>query len=331
MAKLLVFLLMLGSLGIRKDEILHHVRELRAGTTDNSHVPGFSYDGNSVCDKASDIYVRPSVSEEDTAIVRLSNGGSEQVLYRLSTFEGLPQEFVFAGFNVSPLGDLWEMVQERGEGRIQLFRFAEEQQAGGVLTLEAPRWVHPQSFAVSGGGNVFFVGYYDQKKADKNVQGLPFSAVFDASGHFIRTIGQNQGRFDPTKLPEGMIIAGDDNQTYILEPDRVLAYSASGDLAKEIKFEKPDPDMRATRLDISQGLLSIEFSRTTPKHTPHGTIPLIATTYLIINASDSRVIAYYQPDEEALGNSCLCFDRKLGYTFFRINGGLIELVHAPLH
>src|SRR5690348_7943064 len=99
MAKLLVFLLMLGSLGIRKDEILHHVRELRAGTTDNSHVPGFSYDGNSVCDKASDIYVRPSVSEEDTAIVRLSNGGSEQALYRLSTFEGLPQEFVFAGFN----------------------------------------------------------------------------------------------------------------------------------------------------------------------------------------------------------------------------------------
>ena len=305
-------------------------RPLHAGVTDHPNVPGFSFDGQAACDAAGNIYVRPSVGFDDTAIVRLSADGQTQTVYRLlSLSPSTEPPIIFAAFSVTPQGDIWELVEAPDGSRIEVFEFGQEQEAEHRTRLDVPFAVHPQKFAVFENGDVLFTGYYDRRAG--TLDGTSYSALFAPNGKVIKTLDDHSHEytFDPRKLPEGTILRGDDNRIYFLQSNRVLIYSVTGEFLKEVRFEKPDKEFRAFRLDVSEGLLSIEFAKPFQKQTPRGVLHGLAKTYLIVDAADSRVISYYLPDEE-LGNNCVCFNRKQGYTFFWIENGMIKFVHAPL-
>ena len=330
MLTLLIATLVWSGTSISSIDILDHARPLHAGSTNRLDIPGFSFEGQAACDKFGNIYMRPTVGSDDTAMVKLSQNGSKQSIYRLLNVDASPESVSFAGFSVTPMGDLWELIQAPDGGHIEVFEFGQEQEARHRTKLEVPPRVHPQKFTVFENGDVLFTGYYDSK-AGSTLEGKTYSALFAPTGKLVQIIRNvaNDYTYDRNKLPEGMMVRGDDNRIYFLQSDRVLVYSVTGDLIRELRFEKPDKDMRTTRLDVSDGLLSIEFAKPFEKQTPRGMLRGIAKSFLLVNAADSRITSYYLPDEE-LGNNCVCFDRKQGYTFFWIDDGMIKLVHAPL-
>jgi hypothetical protein len=319
-----------SGLSISAVDILDHSRPLHASSTDHLDVPGFGFQGQSACDSMGNIYIRPTVALDDTAIVKLSGDGDTQTIYRLLSTNPSDSSNVFFAFSVTPHGDVWELVQAPDGSRIEAFQFGKEQEAEHRTVLDVPVGVHPQNFAVFENGEILFTGYYDRRSGTQ-LEGKTFSALFGSNGEVIKVIEDTSHEYvhDITRQPEGMVVRGDDNRVYFLQPTRVLIYSVSGDLLKEIRFEKPDKESRTSRLDVSDGLLSIEFMKPFQKQTPHGLLRGLTTSYLILNAADSRIVGYYIPDDE-VGNNCLCFNRKEGYTFFRIENGLIKFVHAAL-
>jgi hypothetical protein len=258
---------------ISSGDILEHSRPLHAGITDHLNVPGFSFDGQAVCDVSGNIYVRPSVGSDDTAIVKLSGDGDTQTLYRLLSVDGSSEaaSLSFSDLSVTPQGEVWELAQAPDGSRKEVFKFGAEQEAEHRTSLDVPFAVHPQKFAVFENGDILFTGYYD-KRAGSRLEGTTYAAVFASNGKVRKTVDDpsHEHMHDSGKLPEGMIVRGDDNQIYFLQSNRVLVYSVTGDLLKELKFEKPDKEFRATRLDVSDGLLSIEFAKVFQKQTPRG-------------------------------------------------------------
>ena len=311
--------------------ILDQSRPLHAGVTDHLNVPGFSFDGQAACDAAGNIYVRPSVGFDDTAIVKLSGDGQTQTVYRLlSLSPSTEPPIIFSAFSVTPQSDIWELVEAPDGSRIEVFEFGQEQEAEHRARLDVPFAVHPEKFAVFENGQILFTGYYD-RRAEAALKGTTYSALFAPNGKLIKTLDDPSHEFthNPQKMYEGMSVRGDDNRVYFLQSNRVLVYSVTGEFLKELRFEKPAKELLTVRLDVSDGLLSIEFYKIFQKQTPRGLLRGFAAFYLILDATDSMVISYYIPDEE-LGNNSICFSRKQGYTFFRIENGMIKFVHAPL-
>jgi hypothetical protein len=180
-------------------------------------------------------------------------------------------------------------------------------------------------------GSIFFSGVY-RNDAGKGLEGKTFSAIFDNSGR-IRTELKATGSdyVASTHLPEYNAVRGDDNYVYFLRDDRIFVLSASGKTIRTIHFEKPDKEMQSTRLDLSQGLISIELSKLYPRKAPDGRKAAdgIATSYLILDSNDDHVMDYYLPDD-ALGNNMACFSRRDGYTFISTDAGKFKLLEAEL-
>jgi hypothetical protein len=56
---------------------------------------------------------------------------------------------------------------------------------------------------------------------------------------------------------------------------------------------------------------------------------MIHRQFLVLSASTGDPYGLYVPSEE-LGNHCLCFSTRFGYTFLRVENRKIKFLNAPL-
>jgi|HubBroStandDraft_6_1064221.scaffolds.fasta_scaffold10432_5 hypothetical protein len=102
----------------------------------------------------------------------------------------------------------------------------------------------------------------------------------------------------------------------------LLVFSAYGDLVKRIPVAKPEDDQFADSIAVAGDLISLQFSKIDKQG-------MIHRQFLVLSASTGDPYGLYVPSEE-LGNHCLCFSTRFGYTFLRVENRKIKFLNAPL-
>ena len=113
---------------------------------------------------------------------------------------------------------------------------------------------------------------------------------------------------------------------YVLEEDKVLAVSQSGEIVRRIPLHPPEEGYQAWQLNASGGRLLVTFFKS-PQKGEKG-VRLIAR-YALFDLSSGQQLATYRPADE-LGNVLVCFSDE-GLKFYRLNKDeYVELVTAPI-
>jgi hypothetical protein len=90
-----------------------------------------------------------------------------------------------------------------------------------------------------------------------------------------------------------------------------------------MSFKKPSPELLATRIDVSGGLVDVELLKEQGMGKPY------KPEFLLLNAATGERVALYEP-EPALGNNLLCFSRSAGFVFFTVRDDKDTAVTAAM-
>ncbi len=297
---------------------------LRESSAVPSQVPMFSAVGSSQCDSDGNLYFNTSLDFRDSGLLKIAHDGSKFHLYKLPTSDG-DTKYVFGQFNVAPSGDL-RVLTYGNDHAVYVFRFDSDLGSTSKTKLDLPEHVHVNSFAAFESGTLLVTGYFG-RGADQQDQGKTYTAMFEASGKLRAVVA---GRFADVdlasvtkKLPEGGAAIGEDGFLYLLRPNEVVVISENGTIVRRMPFKKPSPELISGRIDVSGGLLDIEFL------TDQGLGKELKAQYLVLNASTGKRVGLYREPEPSFGGF-VCFTRSEGFTFTTIRDDKFTLLAAPL-
>lgn len=287
-------------------------------------VPPFGFYGLAQCDNDGNLFFHiDQTGQFDTSnILKLSSGSAAPTIYKIP--EGLPEKATFVAFAVSPKGRVWILADTRG-GHVYVFGFDSGGKMSTQIKLDLPDHLSTEDFAVSDEGIVLLSGHFN-KAAGEEHGGKPYIALFDASGKLRKALNEPLASVDLAEIGtthhEGSAVFAEDGNLYFVHSQAILAVSQSGMVVKRIIYKKPDPELIATRVVLSGGLLSIWLR----KKNPDGTV---FYKFLVVNASTGEPFALYTPAKE-LGSNAVCFSRSEGFTFYSVQDGHIKLNGATL-
>jgi len=286
-------------------------------------VPSFSAGGNTQCDADGNLYFRIFPSD---GLLKVAHDGSKYHLYELPAGDSDSKYYGFVEFNVTPSGDLRVLADGSG-GAYYVLLLDPDFSSSPKTKLETPEHLSANSFAAFESGTVLVTGYFN-RHADQESQGKTYAAMFEPSGKLRTVIAGRFGDVDLAsvgkKLPETGAALGEDGFLYLLRPDEVVVISESGTIVRRMPFKKPSPELLATGIHVSGGLLAVELTRS------HGLGRELEAEFLLLNASTGERVGLYRP-EPALGNNLLCFSRGTGFAFLTMRDDKHTLVTAPLH
>ena len=299
-------------------------RPLKSSGTRALQVPAFGAYGEAHCDDSAAVYYHlQTESYRHTTILRFTQSGKESTLYKL------PDEFAqstsFTDFSVTPDGNVKGLVEDE-EGHSLVFDFDSDGNVSRHVRLETPEDVAGMHIAEFANGTLLFSGFY-RKTAKGDMGGRRFVALFQASGKLLKRLDQNM---DDEKvdfpgvghLQEGGAAIARDGNIYLLATGRVLVISPSGQIARTIPFSKPGREFSAVRVQYSDGLLVVSFAKIGN--------PEAVYRYLVINAWDGTPVGLYEPTQET-GNTNVCFTRRDGFVFLKIEAQTVNLISAGLN
>jgi len=284
-------------------------------------VPRFSAGASTQCDADGNVYFRLFPSD---GLLKVAHDGSKYHLYELPAGDSDSKHYGFVEFNVTPSGDL--RVLSDGSGGAYYVLLLDPDFSGGSKTkLETPEHLSLNSFAAFESGAMLVTGHFN-RHADKESQGKTYTAMFEPSGKLRSVIAGHFGDVDLAsvgkKLPEGGAALGEDGFLYLLRSDEVVVISESGTIVRRMPLKKPAPELLATRIGVSGGLLSVELE----KDQGLGKVP--ERQYLVLTASRGDRVGLYQPG--AGMGAVLCFSRGTGFAFLTVRDEKFGLVTAPL-
>lgn len=287
-------------------------------------VPSFSFFDAAQCDSAGNLYFNASKSHLDTSILKLSPDGRFYDFYNVPS--SLAAETSFLNFKVAPNGDVG--LLELTTTGVEVFRFSTASQVPTHTKLKTPDNFYPSAFGYFPSGAIILVGYFD-KNSKSPEPGSTFAAIYNASGEFLFRLPNILGSRDLAKESgapmEVALAAGDDGLMYLLTPTEVVAVTEHAQISKRFRFAKPDSFYSADRIDVSDGLVSIELSKSREAKKP------VEVRFLLLDASTGEVLHLLEPTEE-LGNNMLCFTKESGYSFYRVQSdGNIIILRASIH
>lgn len=288
-------------------------------------VPMFSAQGNPQCDADGNLYFRTSLSLSDTSFLEIAGDGSKYHLYEMPTNNADSTSYQFGQFNVTPSGEV-RVLTYGSDQELYAFLFHTDFSGTTKTKLESPAYLHVDSLATFASGAILVTGFFT-KAADKQHQGKSYTAIFASSGKLNAVLSLHLGDVDlgsiGKKLAEGGAALGEDGFLYLLRPNEIIVISESGTVVRRMAFKKPSPELLATRIDISGGLLDVELVKVQGMGKP------LKTQFLVLNASTGERVAYYEP-EPALGNNMLCFSRTTGFVFFTVRNGKSTALTAAM-
>jgi hypothetical protein len=116
------------------------------------------------------------------------------------------------------------------------------------------------------------------------------------------------------KLADVGSAPGEDWFLYLLRREEIIVISESGTIVRRMPFKKPNPELFATRIDVSGGLADVELVKDQGMGKP------VKIQLFVLNASTGDRLAFYEPGPE-LGNNLLCFSQSAGFVFFTVRDG----------
>jgi hypothetical protein len=226
---------------------------------------------------------------------------------------------------VTPSGEL-RVLAQGSDHATYVFRFDSDLGSTSKTKLELPDHIRVSSFATFESGTMLVTGYFGPK-AEPQDQGKIYTAIFEASGKLRAVVTAHFADFDfasiGKKLPEGGAAIGEDGFLYLLRPNEVVVISENGTIARRMRFEKPSPELIASRIDVSGGLIDIELLK------DQGLGKELTAQFLVLNASTGKRVGLYHEPEPSFG-SFVCFSRVEGFTFTTIRDDKLTLLTAQM-
>ncbi len=296
---------------------------LRESSSVPSQVPMFSTMGPSQCDSDGNLYFNTSLDFRDSGILKIAHDGSKFRLYKLPTSDA-DTKYFFSQFNVTPSAEL-RVLAQGSDHATYVFLFDSDLGSTSKTKLELPDHVRVSSFAAFESGTLLVTGYFGPK-AEPQDQGKTYTAIFEASGKLRTVVGGHFAGVDlasvTKKLPEGGAAIGEDSFLYLLRPNEVVVISENGTMVRRMPFTKPSPELIASRIDVSGGLLDIELLK------DQGLGKELKAQFLVLNASTGKRVGLYREPEPSFG-SFACFTRSEGFTF-TVRDDKFTILNAPL-
>jgi hypothetical protein len=285
-------------------------------------IPSFSFSGAPLCDSAGDLYFEVSDSPTVGAgpFLKISANGKSQTIF------ALPPDLASSSASrgtwikaVSPGGDFYLLHTDNLNSN-ELVRYNSDGSVHTVQKIAIPSTVIVQRLAILDTGVSLIQGNLDpsQERAKTHV---PFAAIFSSDGKLIRDLSPEVQPAAPAGRAnhpiEGFVTSGDDGRFYVLKGNGVEVLSPNGEIQAQFAFRKPDPSSIALKLNVSEGLLSVELMGTAP--TKNDLQPL-AIRMLLLDAQTGDLRGDYVFDP-TLTNTLLCFTRKEGYSVYVVRDG----------
>ncbi len=302
------------------------VKILSAYSSTVTDVPTFGAFPPIQCDTNGKVYFHLDAGGNDYSagtLMRLERGSWKPHLFKLPI--GLAKDMAFFEFNVTPLGKT-RSLEEKTDGQYHVVSFDSDTDDIDDTHLQIPDHLWLTDFVASEAGTILVGGYYDEQ-APKDMRGKTFLALLQPSGRILKDFSiEGPGPVDlgtvHTKHHDGAGTVGPDGNFYFVSGHVVLVLSAYGDFVKRIPIPKPEDDARASVIAIAGDLISIQFKKS-------DTDGLVHTQFLVLSLSTGNAYGLYVPAEE-LGNNCVCFSSRSGYTFLRVENGKLKFVNSPL-
>ncbi len=287
-------------------------------------VPPFGAYGHAQCDKDGNLFFHNSGAPFDQgAILKLKSGSWESRVFKIS--QDASEKVIFERFSVSPSGEMWQIGTTK-KGQQVLFTFTGDGEVSSRTKLDAADNLFIQDFAVSDRGTVLVTGYFDPTAAPE-LQGRSYVALFDRSGHLIKHFNELFEQVDVAtvglKLHSGNAVFAEDGYFYLLHDQSIQVLSESGSMVHRIKFDKPDKEAIPTGIRISTGMAAIWLTYVDKRGT-------ITNQFLVLDLQTQEPFALYTPGLELKDSSAVCFSRKDGFEFRKIESGRVWLIQSAL-
>lgn len=310
---------------VKPEVSLPEAKILKASSDHVTTVPTFSAFLPVQCDGAGNLYFhlnRGNASYNQGVVMRVELDSDTPTLYKLqSNMEGNTD---LAEYNVTPSGKVSFLTQS--DDGLGIFTFDSDGNVESKVQLSDSKFVEPQNFTVSERGAALISGYYN-KHANAQIQGKPFAGIFDQGGKLRRDLGSGADeRVDLSTISKSLsdrgATVGADGNFYLLHSDEILVLAENGDVLRKIEIDRPQAHAISRQIVESEGLISITFR----KPDTHGAV---VPEYLVLDAGTGAEFGLYEPSPE-LGNNCVCFSRRKGFEFYRVEQGYVKLVNAAL-
>lgn len=287
-------------------------KSLHLSTTQSTTVPVFGFVGLPQTDEAGDLFFQLGPVHDAPKIFRLvrSDEGSSEIFR-------LPAQFSqsdLIDFTVTASGHVYLLTLDR-KNLYHAIRLEADGDAKETK-LDAPEGLWLSAIGAFENDTIFVVGHYGPDAAE-SLRGAQFAAIFNSSGKLLSDLRQRlsarKAISDDTLKYNGYTIRpGMDGNLYLLEPNSVLAISASGAIVRRLKFIKPDPEDDAIGLSVSGGQLCVELTKVesgkpvTPK-------------FLVLEAATGKDLGYFAPPDET--SEWVGFTRDDGFIFLKDQDG----------
>jgi len=319
--KLSLLVFIFSTLGLSNDSIPSRV--LVSSSSHLLEVPSFGFYGHAQCDKESNLFFHSDTTPfNHGTVLKLKSGSWDPTLFEIP--QNASEKIIFEAFSVTPSGQVWE-IGETTKSQF-LFTFTSDGEMSSQTKLEMPDNLFVQDFAVSDRGTSLVAGYFDST-AEAELQGKPYIALFDHSGHlikrFIEPFEQIDIASEARKIHPGSAVFADDGSFYLLHEQTIVVLSESGSLIHRIKFDKPDKAANPTNIAISGGMAAIWLSYVDSRKK-------ITQRFLVLDLQTQEPWALYTPAPELGDSGALCFSRKDGFEFYGVDAGRVILTQAAL-
>jgi hypothetical protein len=231
------------------------------------------------------------------------------------------EDTYFVAFRVSSDSKLH--VLARGEKEeAYLFTFADDATTPLKVSIDVPDHLAIENFAVLRNGHILIQGYFDQTAASKS-GGRSFVGEFSASGTLIRDAKEKAStetiKYALDRVADAAEAEADNGYIYLLEPERVLVISQTGEVVKRFKLHLPDTDFRPYNLYLDGRRLVVAYYKM-------GTKGPLVSRFAVLDATTGEQLRLYEPVPE-LGNNLICFANDT-FTFYRVQHRRVNLAYA---
>ncbi len=308
-----------------KPDVSPNVRELFGSSRTILDVPLYGTIGPNVCDEDGDW----ADALDDTPLstgtfVRFRSDGRSHTIIDLPPGSNAGENL---NWTMSPNG-VFRVLRWDGNA-YELFSFMANGHLSSRYQIAVPQGVMVTGLAVQNSGVSYVRGYRPSGKGSKASR-PEFAAIFAVNGSLYRDLSSEKSPVDlshMTQFPlEGAVTAGDDGLFYKLTPDKIQALNTAGDVVRSYELPRPDLLWHADRIDVSGGLISIEFAQ--QQIAMHRALPLILQT-AVIDAQTGELRGRYRFAPE-LGNNLVCFTRAEGYTVVKFISNRQVAIRVPL-
>lgn len=278
------------------------------------------------CDGNGHLFYRltaANFSMNDSLVMRLDLKSETPTVYEQpSDYAG---KVNLIDFSLTPAGQIWYLDEMKDGSGYVAFGFDSDGEVRTHVNLDIPVTLLVSKFAVSDDTSILVGGFF-LKEAPKELRGKSYLAFFGKTGAVVRDAGNNLPDQDLEAFTKGAYVntavaVGVDGNFYILDNGVIVVMSEAGEIVHRFKFRSPGESAHLHSMTVSADLLSVEFL------IPFG--KFLSPVFVVLQSATGEPYATYQPSEE-LGHVCLCFSRRDGYLFSRIENGKIKLINAPL-